>query len=201
MKTIGFLLYEGCFHPDIVLARTPLLTANNLVRQELFSIVNLAERTEVLTSATSPDYPFSKKLEVYESCCTLDTCPPLNVLVIPGGDDHQVIKSPKIRDFIYSTFPRLDYLVTLCGGSYILASSCPEVIVGHTLTSHHKRVEQIEKEGLFSETEWVIDSLVVSGKLVSTGNVYHSAKASLFLLHQYLGENMVSWVKKDLGLS
>ncbi|MFA6461019.1 MAG: hypothetical protein WCV90_02035 [Candidatus Woesearchaeota archaeon] len=201
MKTVGFLLYEGCFHPDIVLARTPLLAANHLVGEEFFSIINLAEKSNVLTSATPPNYRFSKKLDVYEACSPLDACPKLNVLIVPGGDDQEAIKSPNLREFISSIYPGLDYLVTLCGGSYILGVSCPELIVGHTLTSHHKRVEQIEKEGLFSGTEWVVDPLVVSGKIVSTGNVYHSAKASLYLLHQYLGESITSLVKKDLGLS
>jgi len=52
---------------------------------------------------------------------TFETAPPLDVLIVPGG---QGTRSPEVStaiDFIEATYPTLQYLITICTGSGLAA--------------------------------------------------------------------------------
>lgn len=65
---------------------------------------------------------------------TFHNAPPLDVLIVPGGQGTRAPDLATARTFIKDTFPTLQYLLTVCTGSALVAST--GVLDGRNATSN-----------------------------------------------------------------
>ena len=101
---------------------------------------------------------------------TIDTCPPLDVLVVPGGwGTRAELKNPRLLDWIKAQAARVETLTSVCTGSMLLGQA--GLLDGRHATTHWRSLQ------------WMRDSfpaVSVEEKLhvVEDGNVLTSAGIS-----------------------
>jgi transcriptional regulator GlxA family with amidase domain len=101
---------------------------------------------------------------------TLDTCPPLDILVVPGGwGTRAEIKNPRLLDWIKARAAQVETLTSVCTGSMLLGQA--GLLDGRHATTHWRSLQ------------WMRDAfpaVTVEEKLhvVEDGNVLTSAGIS-----------------------
>jgi transcriptional regulator GlxA family with amidase domain len=101
---------------------------------------------------------------------TIDTCPPLDVLVVPGGwGTRAEIKNPRLLDWIKARAAQVETLTSVCTGSMLLGQA--GLLDGRHATTHWRSLQ------------WMRDAfpaVTVEEKLhvVEDGNVLTSAGIS-----------------------
>lgn len=102
--------------------------------------------------------------------CTLDECPPLDVLVVPGGwGTRQGIKNPRLLEWIAARGAVVPMLTSVCTGSMLLGYA--GLLDGRRATTHWRSLEWMRES--FPRVT-VEDALHV----VEDGHVFTSAGIS-----------------------
>jgi len=102
--------------------------------------------------------------------CTLDECPPLDVLVVPGGwGTRQGIKNPRLLAWIAARGAVVPTLTSVCTGSMLLGYA--GLLDGRRATTHWRSLEWMRES--FPRVT-VEDALHV----VEDGNIFTSAGIS-----------------------
>ena len=102
--------------------------------------------------------------------CTLDECPPLDVLVVPGGwGTRQGIKNPRLLEWIAARGAVVPTLTSVCTGSMLLGYA--GLLDGRRATTHWRSLEWMRES--FPRVT-VEDALHV----VEDGNIFTSAGIS-----------------------
>ncbi|KAG6829817.1 hypothetical protein H0H93_014297 [Arthromyces matolae] len=101
---------------------------------------------------------------------TFATCPPLDVLLVPGGAGGFLPSIQIVVDFVAKVYPSLQYLITICNGADIASSA--GVLDGKRATrskvlwnalTERKTVEWVPR------ARWVVDGNVWTSSGVSSG--------------------------------
>ncbi len=98
-----------------------------------------------------------------------DDCPPLDVIMVPGGPSQQQL----IEDDIVLDFPRRQaatakYVTSVCTGSLLLGAA--GLLKGRRATSHWAALEHLELLGAVPVSEHVVvDGNIVTGAGVTSG--------------------------------
>jgi transcriptional regulator GlxA family with amidase domain len=137
---------------------------NELLRREEsspFEVLLVAERAGTVTTTggmkVTPDH-------------TIDTCPPLDILVVPGGwGTRAEIKNARLLDWIKARAAQVETLTSVCTGSMLLGQA--GLLDGRHATTHWRSLS------------WMRDAfpaVTVEEKLhvVEDGNVLTSAGIS-----------------------
>jgi len=102
--------------------------------------------------------------------CTLDECPPLDVLVVPGGwGTRRGIKNPRLLEWIAARGAVVPTLTSVCTGSMLLGYA--GLLDGRRATTHWRSLEWMRES--FPRVT-VEDALHV----VEDGNIFTSAGIS-----------------------
>ncbi|KAI0397693.1 ThiJ/PfpI family protein [Xylariaceae sp. FL0594] len=165
----GVALFPGFQALDVF---GPLDVLNNLSRDTSLEMVLLAATLDPVSTCA----PGSKSGHFGQSVVpthTFDKCPDdLEVLLVPGGfgtRETEVVKS--VGDFVKTVYPRLRFLLTVCTGSTVVAST--GLLDGKKATTHKmvwkQAVEERQAVQWVKHARWVIDGNIWTSSGVSAG--------------------------------
>jgi cyclohexyl-isocyanide hydratase len=152
---IGFLVYPGVIQLDVMAAYQVLAfppnTQVHLIWKDLAAIVS---NEGLLITPT----------------VTLESCPPLDVICVPGGGIGQVeiMQDAEILNFLQQQGTMAKYVTSVCTGSLILAAA--GLLQGYQATCHWAFREQLAMLGVdVIPQRVVIDRNRVTGAGVTSG--------------------------------
>ncbi|KAK7038785.1 hypothetical protein VNI00_010672 [Paramarasmius palmivorus] len=102
---------------------------------------------------------------------SFDNAPPLDVLLVPGGYGTEADDIQPTIDFIGKTYPSLDYIITVCTGSWLAAQA--GILDGKRATSNKMLWDGTKVAGpnvkWVSHARWVVDGNIWTSSGVSAG--------------------------------
>lgn len=99
-----------------------------------------------------------------------DEAPPLDVILVPGGDGRRrQMTNPAMLAFLRARAPHCTWLCSVCTGSFVLAAA--GLVDGRTLTTHWSRIDELRSHPVLvrDDVRYVVDGKVVSAAGVSAG--------------------------------
>lgn len=154
-------------------------SANRILKKDYFSVYTVAEKINKIHTRNSlqvtPDY-------------SIQNCPPPDILVIPGGEGRKIQMNNRIiLDWINTSFNKLQFLLSICTGAFILGNTC--LLNGLNATTHHLSYDEFEKS--FPEIHLIRNvPYVDNGKIITSAGISTGMKASLYLLDKISGGNL-----------
>lgn len=129
----------------------------------LFDVFTVAESTDPIRCnnpvTVVPDY-------------TLESCPPADILVIPGGQGTRTaINRPEVVAWIRDRAAAAEIATSVCTGSFLLAQA--GLLEGKTATTHWGSIERMRESfpatTIREQVRWVDEGGVISSAGVSAG--------------------------------
>lgn len=113
--------------------------------------------------------------ELYVPTCTMETAPPLDVLIVPGGFGTRGLGSDKRwEQFVAKQYPNLKYLLSICTGASIIGRS--GILDGRRATTNKAAFAWVKTQG--PKVDWVAEA-----RWVVDGNIWSSSGEGLAGLH------------------
>lgn len=100
---------------------------------------------------------------------TYDTCPPLDVVMVPGGPGQQDLMDDEAAlSFLHKQAATAKYVTSVCTGSLVLGAA--GLLKGKRATCHWAALEHLEPLGAIPVSEKVVvDGNIVTGAGVTSG--------------------------------
>jgi transcriptional regulator GlxA family with amidase domain len=158
-RTIGIVLFDGAEELDWV---GPLEVLANACKDG-DRVVTVAQTAGPIRCAKGmrvlPDHTF-------------DDCPPLDVVLVPGGQGTRVeSKNEVMKRFVTEQAQRAEWTTSVCTGAFVLTAA--GLTEGRTVTTHWACVEELQRlapdQKIDPDARWVVDGNVVTAAGVSAG--------------------------------
>ncbi|RPB00714.1 DJ-1/PfpI family protein [Choiromyces venosus 120613-1] len=167
--TFGVLLFPGFQALDVF---GPLDILNTLALSKKLTLYIIAETlTPVTTKLPQPNTTGSEFSECIVPTHTFSTAPPLDVLLVPGGLGVQAPNLDSHREFVKNRYPSLQYLLTVCTGSALLAST--GLLDGRRATGNKKIWAWVTSQGpkvdWVAQARWVVDGNIWTSSGIAAG--------------------------------
>ncbi|HEY2068162.1 MAG TPA: DJ-1/PfpI family protein [Rhizomicrobium sp.] len=182
-STIGILVFDDAEELDFVgpwevftmiNEVSNRLNKTHLGKERAHNVILVAEKMEPVHCA--------KAMRVLPDVTTAD-CPPLDVLLIPGGQGtRREAKNEQLLAWIAATAAQCRWITSVCTGALLLTAAGPAK--GKRVTTHWGFVEQLRQRGEAAE---VLDNV----RYVRDGNVVTAAGVSA-------GIDMALWLTGQL---
>lgn len=158
-RTIGIVLFDGAEELDWV---GPLEVLANACKDG-DRVVTVAETAGVVTCA--------KGVRVVPDTTFAD-CPPLDVVLVPGGQGTRVeMKNEAMTSFVAEQAKNAEWTTSVCTGSFVLSAA--GLLEGRKATTHWATFDELRKHDpdidLDPDARWVVDGNVVTAAGVSAG--------------------------------
>ena len=103
---------------------------------------------------------------------TFDDCPPLDVVLVPGGVGTRTeMKNEVLLSFVRKQAEAAEWTTSVCTGAFVLASA--GLLEGRRATTHWLTFDELRKHhpdlDLDPDARWVVDGNVVTAAGVSAG--------------------------------
>ena len=178
---IGILIFDGAEELDFV-GPWEAFTMSNVV----FSLGSGEAPDRVfLVSETGGTVTCAKGMRV-ESDYSIVECPPLDVLLVPGGQGtRREISNRALLDFIEDQAARCTWVTSVCTGAFLLVAAGPAK--GKQVTTHWYAMAEIRAiDGVGEVLEGV--RYVQDGTIVTSAGVSAGIDMALWLIGQIHGE-------------
>jgi transcriptional regulator GlxA family with amidase domain len=168
-KTFGILLF-----PDMeVLDFTGPLEAFGMFAKYVdkeWQVITVAETKEPVLAIpglrTLPDHSF-------------DDCPPLDVLLIPGGlGTRTVVDDPRLIDFVRRTGREAQWVTSVCTGAFVLERA--GFLEGRKATTYWSSRDRLRELGV----DVVEERFVHDGNVITAAGVSAGIDMTLYLIGQ-----------------
>jgi transcriptional regulator GlxA family with amidase domain len=118
----------------------------------------------------------------------LDTCPPLDILLVPGGwGTRTLVDNPRLVNWIRERSAPAEVVASVCTGSFLLAKA--GLLDGIEATTHWKSLDRMEMT--FPTVKVNRDARVVDrGKIVTSAGIAAGLDLALRLVSRYHGEGV-----------
>lgn len=161
-KFIGIVLFNDFEDLDAIGPKEALTTMAKASGGE-WEVVLISEDGEPVTSFLGTRYIVDHS---YESC------PPLDVILIPGGIGTRAeLKNPKHLDFVKQQGARCQYVTSVCTGALVLHAA--GFLKGKRATTHWSALELLRGMGggttVVDDERWVHEGNVITAAGVSAG--------------------------------
>lgn len=122
---------------------------------------------------------------------TFDDCPPLDVLLVPGGlGTRWEMHNEKLLSFVQQRASQVELLASVCTGALILASA--GLLDGLTATTHWHSLELMQE--LFPTVNVEGEARVVrDGKVMTSAGIAAGIDMALDILADYYGEDVARY--------
>lgn len=169
MISIGILIFPDVEELDFV-GPFEVLSYANKVTSESTRILLIAENSGPVRAANGmrvlPDV-------------TLDECPPLDVLIIPGGYGRRAaMKNETLLNFIKTRQATLRFTASVCTGSFLLAEA--GLLTGKKATTYHAFFDELAGYGI----EVLTAKVVREGSIITAGGVSSGIELGFYLLRE-----------------
>lgn len=167
---IGFLVYPDVIQLDVMAAYQVLAFPPN-------TTIHLFWKT--LTPITSNEGL------IITPTTTLDNCPTLDIICVPGGGIGQieVMKDKEILNFLQHKSTKAKYITSVCTGSLILAAA--NLLQGYKATCHWAFRDQLAMLGV----EVIPERVVIDRDRITGAGVTSGIDFGLTLLNLICGED------------
>ncbi|KAL4920204.1 class I glutamine amidotransferase-like protein [Aspergillus aurantiobrunneus] len=191
---VGLLLFPGFQALD---AFGPIDCLNVLSRTQTLTLSILSHTLDPV-STRSPFNPDAIAQSVVPTH-TFSNAPPLDVLLVPGGQGTRCLDTDPIKSaikFIADVHPSLKYLVTVCTGSGLVAQS--GVLDGRRATTNKMGFAEVKRWR--SQVDWVAKARwVVDGNIWTSSGVSAGIDVTLAWMEAVYGEeiatNIANWTE------
>ncbi len=182
MTTTGILVFDDAEELDFVGPWEVLTSSAKLDGGD--RIILIAEHDRPVRCA--------KGLRVLPDC-TLRDAPPLDVLLIPGGQGtRREVDNPVVIDWIRDVAPRCRWVTSVCTGVLLLHQA--GIAKGKRVTTHWAFIETLRGRGDVTVLEHV--RYVRDGNLVTSAGVSAGIDMALWLVGQMHGADAARTVQK-----
>ena len=169
MLTIGILIFPAVEELDFI-GPFEVLSYVNKVAADSTKVGLVAEAALPVKAFNGlkiiPDY-------------TLDTCPPLDILIIPGGKGRLVaMKNEKLLRFIHRQQDGARLIASVCTGAFLLAEA--GLLAGKKATTYHTALTELAGYGVDVQRQKVVRD----GKIVSAAGVSSGLELGFYLLRE-----------------
>ncbi|CAM2064145.1 DJ-1/PfpI family protein [Sulfidibacter corallicola] len=131
---------------------------------------------------------------------TFDTCPPLDVLVVPGSMDASVgEKNPRVHAFLQKHSKKVAYVTSHCAGAFVLGNA--GLLDGRRATTYLTGEKLLQQQFPKAKVQGQEINFVVDGNLVTSKGALVSYEASLWVVRQLAGDAHADYVNGRIYLS
>ncbi|AHM61188.1 ThiJ/PfpI domain-containing protein [Flammeovirgaceae bacterium 311] len=165
----GILLYPGV---EILNVAGP---AEVFAATENFNVVSIGINTEPVKANKGftlvPDY-------------SLEDCPYLDVLVIPGGAIEKIQSNNDVLLWLQAMSIKTNLLLSVCTGAFLLAAA--GLLDGKTYTTHHQFIDKLQSLAPYGKA---IRNLryTDSGNIIATAGVSAGIEGALHVVRRLTG--------------
>jgi putative intracellular protease/amidase len=125
----------------------------------------------------------------------LSEAPPIDVLVIPGGEVDSQISNPAVIDWIRKQAPSVKRILSVCNGAFILAQT--GLLDGLTATTFYNLIPDLKKAA--PKVHVVSDQRFVdNGKIITTAGISSGIDGSLHVVEVLLGKGRAQQVALNM---
>ncbi|MFE3252324.1 DJ-1/PfpI family protein [Streptomyces sp. NPDC059209] len=161
MTTYGLLIFDGAEELDFV-GPWEVFTASSMLRDQADTAVLVAERPDPVRC--------NKGMRVLPDH-TLGDCPPLDVLLVPGGQGtRREVGNAALTRWIGAKAAETDWVTSVCTGSLLLHEAGPAR--GRRVATHHGFEDELQARGditVVRDARYVVDGDLVTSQGVSAG--------------------------------
>jgi len=126
---------------------------------------------------------------------TLADAPPVDVIVIPGGNVDAAIGDPRVLDWIRARAPAAKVVLSVCNGAFTLAST--GLLDGLSATTYAPLLDQLRRS--FPKVRVVDDRRFVdNGKIVTAAGLSAGLDASLHVVEKLAGRERAERLARNL---
>ena len=127
-----------------------------------FNVITISPDGKPITSQgflkITPDY-------------SIENCPKISVLIIPGGDTRPITQDQKMMSWIKKTSTQTDMILTVCTGAFVLAKA--KLLDGIEATTWHGAIASLRKEAprtkVHDDRRYVDNGDIITSAGVSAG--------------------------------
>jgi transcriptional regulator GlxA family with amidase domain len=170
-RSWGVLLFPAFELIDVF---GPLNALQTLSRSTSFNLALISETMDPITTKpiTPAMNPFNSSFfPTINPTHTLENAPDLDVLIVPGGVGTRSPLINKTIHYIRDTYPKLQYLITVCTGSLLAAKS--GVLDGRNATSNkaswNSTVVMRPQVNWIPHARWTVDGNIWTSSGLSAG--------------------------------
>lgn len=118
-------------------------------------------------------------------CCTFTTCPPVDILVIPGGYGTQrEMRNPATLEWLKQASAQASLTLSVCTGALLLAKA--GLLDGLSATTHHGSLKLMAET--FPDVTVRSDRRIVdNGTVITSGGISAGIDMSLYVVSKLLG--------------
>jgi transcriptional regulator GlxA family with amidase domain len=161
MTTYGLLIFDAAEELDFA-GPWEVFTTSSMIRDHADTVVLIGESLAPVRCAKGmrvlPDH-------------TLDSHPPLDVLLVPGGQGtRREVGNPAVIDWIRSTSAAVTWTTSVCTGALLLHEAGPAR--GRRVATHFAFEDTLAERGditVVRDARYVVDEHLVTSQGVSAG--------------------------------
>ncbi|MBU2699867.1 cyclohexyl-isocyanide hydratase [Sporomusaceae bacterium BoRhaA] len=167
MITIGILIFPQVEELDFV-GPFEVLNAVNKIQLNSTKVILIAETADPIGAYNG--------MKVIPDT-TIEKCPDLDILVVPGGKGRLVaMKNPVIKIFIQKQMITAKYITSVCTGAFLLAEA--GLLKGKQATTYHTAFSELESYSV----QVLSKKVVQDGNIITAGGVSSGIELGLYLL-------------------
>lgn len=168
---IGFLIYPGVVQLDVT---------------ALYQVLSFPPNTHLHLIGNSKEIIQSNEGLSLLPTHTIETCPALDIIVVPGGGMGQldVMRDEAMLKFLFEQGQAARYVVSVCTGSMILAAA--DLLQGYKATGHWAFQSQLALFGV----DIVSERIVIDRNRITGAGVTSGLDLGLTILAQLYGNEM-----------
>ena len=183
MWKIGILLFPGVEELDFVGPFEVLSYVNKIIPNSV-QVLLVAEAAGELRAFNG--------LRILPDM-TVDACPDLDVLVVPGGKGRlAAMKNANLRQFIRRQEAQARFIASVCTGAFLLAEA--GLLTGKKATTYHEVLEDLSGY----DVQVVTDKVVPQGQIITAGGVSSGIELGFYLLRELFGAQTAQQVARKI---
>ena len=183
--TVGILIFDGVEVLDFcgpfeVFSGTSTVGDQHSDHYQLFQVVTIAEEDRIITCAGGL---------LVKPHATFKNHPPLDILVVPGGDVSREITNPHVLEWIGQQDQQTRLTTSVCTGAYLLAER--GLLNQHRATTHWAGVEDMRKR--YPAVEMLANTRIVDeGHIITSAGISAGIDMSLHVVSRLFGEQVAA---------
>ncbi len=183
MTTVGILIFPQVEELDFV-GPYEVLSYINKVRPGSTTVLLVAEPPEPVTA-------FNGMRVIPDT--TLADCPPLEIIVAPGGKGRlTAMKNPAIPEFLLTRQASARHVTSVCTGAFLLAEA--DLLSGRKATTYHTAFSELAAYSV----EVVPAKVVRDGGIITAAVVSSGLELGFYLLKELFGDDLAREVARRI---